>query len=281
LRPPRQGRRAHYRVRCAGRADYAGLLGLPGESRLAGVVGSRLRLVVRAEAPVLDLTAGWESVYAAKLSSKRRSAHRKRLRDLEEAGRVEITVARTLDELEPALEEVFRIHALRWAGLPDASTHALPRAREFHRAALRALAADGVPRISTLRLDGRAIAFRYYLILERTVVGNGIGHDPAYARFSPGWVLMLATLEAAAAEGAERVEFMGGDESYKLQFADRFEPIYQGLGLARSAKGRAAVTAKVGMVQLRRRLKRSPLLHRVYYGGLAPARKLVSRVRGA
>ena len=46
----------------------------------------------------------------------------------------------------------------------------------------------------------------------------------------------LDAIEAAAAEGATRVEFLGGAERYKLELADRLEPLYQGLGL-RGSRG--------------------------------------------
>src|SRR5438046_269944 len=77
----------------------------------------------------------------------------------------------------------------------------------------------------------------------------------------------------AAAEGAERVEFLGGDERYKLELADRLEPLHEALGLARTPQGRAVVAGRLTMILLRRQLKRSPALHRLYFDGLAPARR--------
>lgn len=246
---------------------FADLFGLPGNSRLAAAAGEELALVERTGAPVLDLTPGWEEVYGRKLTSKRRSQHRKRIRDLEQEGRIDVRVAVTYEELARALEDVLRLHELRWSGRRDRSLYGRPRAVEFQHAALRRSAHAGVARISTLALDGRAIACRSYFVLEGSLVGNGIAHDPAYNRFSPGWVLLLATLEAAAAEGVRRVEFLGGDESYKLQLADGLDPLYQGLGLASGIRGRAAVASWRSAILLRRRLRRSDLLRRLYVDG--------------
>src|SRR5581483_2761729 len=87
---------------------YADLFGLPGGSRLAASLRpGRLRLLERVEAPVLDLAAGWDATYAAKTSAKRRSLHKRRLRQLAELGRLQLKLARTPDELERALEEAF------------------------------------------------------------------------------------------------------------------------------------------------------------------------------
>lgn len=259
--------------------DFAELCGLPARSRLVGALDpSRLTLIERSEAPVLDLTEGWDSVYQSKLSSKQRSHHRRRRRQLAELGRVDVDVARTADELERALEDAFELHELRWNGRPDGSGFATPVGRSFHRATARALAALDVPRVVTLKIGGRAVAFHYYLALEGRMYVHRIAFDPEFGRFSPGVINTLDAIETAAAEGATRVEFLGGAERYKVELADHLEPLYLGLGLARTLKGRAAVAARVGGIRLRKQLKRSPTLRRFYFEGLAPARRLLGRV---
>ena len=63
---------------------------------------------------MLDLSDGWPATYRAKTDSRKRSHHKRRRRQLAELGKVEISHARTIDELQPALEEGFRVHELRW-----------------------------------------------------------------------------------------------------------------------------------------------------------------------
>jgi CelD/BcsL family acetyltransferase involved in cellulose biosynthesis len=262
--------------------DLADFFGLPANSRLAEAVGpERLRLIMRAEAPVLDLTTDWETIYQTRVSSKNRSHHRRRRRQLSELGRLETELARTRDELGPALEDAFRIHDLRWSGRPDGSTFGTQMGKEFNREALLALAELDVPRIVTLRLDGRAIAFVYYFMLTGRMYCYRLAFDPELGRLSPGLVNKFDALAAAAAEGATRIEFLGGDERYKMELADRQEPLYQALGLARTARGRAAVASRLGAIRLRRFAKRSPALRRFYYEGLAPARRLLGRREAA
>jgi len=134
-------------------------------------------------------------------------------------------------------------------------------------------------RIARLLVDGRPAAFRYYFLLEGRMVGNGTGYDAQFASCSPGWLLMLAALEAAASEGADTVEFLGGDEPYKLQFADRLDPLYEAIGLPGSARGKVAATCMVRTIQLRRRLRESERLRHFYYDGLAPVRRARQRLR--
>jgi CelD/BcsL family acetyltransferase involved in cellulose biosynthesis len=262
--------------RARGGADLADVFGLTADSRL----GRRLTLVPRAEAPVLELAGGWDAVYQARTSAKRRSLHRRRRRQLAELGPVEFTVARAAAELAEALEEAFRLHAARWRDRPEASGFATPTGRSFHRAALQALAPSGVARIALLRVGGRAVACNYFFVLGDRMYFHELAFDPAFARWSPGQITTLDTLAAAAAEGVERVEFLGGAERYKLELADRFEPLYQGLGLTSGARGRAVVAARIAWIRGRARIKETPA-RRLYYEGLAPARRIARAASSA
>jgi CelD/BcsL family acetyltransferase involved in cellulose biosynthesis len=88
--------------------------------------------------------------------------------------------------------------------------------------------------------------------------------DPAYAAFGPGLEAKLTSLEAAAGEGITRVELLGTDAPHKRPLTDRFEPVYQGIGLARSLRGRAASDGLLAAIHARRRLKRSQVARRLY-----------------
>jgi CelD/BcsL family acetyltransferase involved in cellulose biosynthesis len=247
------------------RFDYAALYGAPRGSFLEQ--SGRFRVVERAEAPVLDLSEGWDVVYNERTSSKRRSQHRRRLRQLGELGPVEFTVARESDELERALDVAFALHALRWRGRPDGSTFGTEAGRAFHRAALRRLADADVARILLMRIGGRPAAFHYYLALDGTMFSHRLGFDPALARYSPGLMATLESLGAAANEGLVRVEFLGGSERYKTELADMNEPITHSIGLARTPLGVVGSMSELELIRARRTLKRSERLHRLYLRG--------------
>jgi CelD/BcsL family acetyltransferase involved in cellulose biosynthesis len=256
--------------------DFADFHGLPSSSRFAAALGSApLQLIVRAEAPVLELNGSdWETVYKTRLSSKQRALHRRRCRQLAELGRIETTIARTREELAPALEDAFELHALRWRGRPDRSEFGTPAGKEFHREATAAIAALDVIRIVTLKLDGRPIAFVYDFLLEGAMYCYRLAFDPEFGRFSPGLVNRYDALENAFAEGATRIEFFGGMERYKMELADRTEPLHEGLGLPGSVAGKVVVAGRMNGVRLRRYVKRWPTIRHFYYEGLAPARRL-------
>lgn len=259
--------------------DYADLFGVAAGSNLSRVTDDLgLRLVERVEAPVLDISGGFEEVYRQKTSSKRRNLHKRRLRQLSELGRLEFRLARTREELEAALEDAFTLHRLRWSGRPDGSGFGTEAGIRFHRDALRAVAELDVPRILTLALDDRPIAFHYYFAFCGGMYVHRLAFDPEFGRYSPGAVTTLEAIRLAADEGLERVEYLGGDERYKVEFADRLDPLYQALGMAPTAAGRLSVGGRLAAIAARRRLKRSKTLHDLYFEGLAPVRRLAERI---
>ena len=258
--------------------DYADLFGLAADSRLAALSGPRsLRLFERVAAPVLDISGGWPETYRAKTDSRKRSHHKRRRRQLAELGEVEISHARTFEELQPALEEGFRVHELRWRGRPDGSGLVTETGMRFNRAALRGLAELDASRIVSLLVDGRTIAWSWYFVLGERAYLHRLAFDPAFARCSPGLINALDTLESVASDGVTRVEFLGGAERYKVELADRLEPLHLGLGLPGSAAGRAVVRSRATWLALRERGKSSELARKLYYGSAGARSRLARR----
>jgi CelD/BcsL family acetyltransferase involved in cellulose biosynthesis len=245
--------------------DYADLFGLPLGSQLAAALpAGALGLVERLEAPVLDLRAGWDEAYRRRVSRKSRSERRRRRRRLEALGTVDVAVARSGDEVASVLDDAFRLHELRWEGRRDNSGFATEVGRSFHRAALPALADAGAVRLVSVALNGRPVSFALCLHVGPTLYGYRMAFDPAYADYSIGSEALLACLESAAADGTTRVEFLGAATEYKQRLADRAEPVYQGIGLARTARGSVAVGGLLAGIRVRRRLKRSHAAARLY-----------------
>lgn len=253
--------------------DYAHLHAIPGHSNFAAAAPGRLEPIPRLGAPVLDLTDGWEAVYAAKTSSQRRKLHRKRRRQLNELGSCATRVLTTRSEIEAVFDETVRVHRARWQGSYDGSGYASEPGQSFHRAAFLRLADQGYIRFVTLTVDGRIAAFQQYFALSGRMYCYRTAFDPQFSHSSPGVLTILDALEAASAEGLTRAEFLGGDEEYKLELADGPDPLYDAFGLATSVKGQAAATARRRTLELRLRLKSSARIQRGYHG----VRSLLSR----
>lgn len=261
------------------RFDYLNVFGSPPGGVLSRLCSEGdLTVLRRVEAPVLRMPDGWEAAYASHISPKKRSLHRRRMRQLAELGRVNWTTARTPEEVVRELDHAFEIHARRWQGRPDGSTFGMRGGHEFHREAARALAVKDTVRILMLRIDGRPVAFHYWFLLGTTMYVHRLAFDPELARFSPGQVTLLQAIANASSEGARRVEFLEGDERYKVELADELEPLHQMIGLPSGLVARSAVGMVLLMIRMRMRLKRNKRLHRLYLQGLTPVHRALGRL---
>ena len=244
--------------------DYLELFGLPRGSVLERVLPRRPSLIRLDGAPSMQMAAGWDDAYRRQTSAKTRTGQRRRLTKLGEAGTVEFRIAREPDELALAIEETFRLHELRWRDRPDPDLSHYSENAAFHRSAVRALGRHGRARIVLLEFDGRAIAFQYYFAFAGTMFVHRLAFDPAYAAFSPGLLVTLRAIEEASRDGLQRVEFLRGEEPYKLQLADHIEDVSWVACLPQTMRGRLRALRRIAELRIRQRAKASGGLHRAY-----------------
>jgi CelD/BcsL family acetyltransferase involved in cellulose biosynthesis len=217
---------------------------------LAEGLGMRLRRQARSstELPWVDLSAhdDWDS-YLATRSSKLR----KRLRWLDRRqGRDHSAAVRRTeapDEVERDMATFFELHDRRWVGRGGSSLSS-DRARAFHHRFAAAAQERGWLRLWFLEFDGAPVAAWYgWRIGERYAFYNG-GLDPEHSKLSPGLVLLARVIESAFEEGARTFDFLLGDESYKVRFAEHSRSVTD-LTLARPLPNPAAlvVSAEHGL----------------------------------
>ena len=204
----------------------------------------RLHLIERIEAPVLDLLPELGRRLPAQDLREEAQPAPPASPPARRAGPARVTVARTPAELERALEEAFRLHALRWDGPARRLRLRDPTGQRFHRAALHRLARARTSRASSP--SARRPGHRVPLLLRPRgcMYVHRLAFDPRSRASRPGSSTRSTRSRSASDEGLTRVEFLGGGERYKLELADRFEPLYHGLGLASGVRGRALLEAR-------------------------------------
>lgn len=255
-------------------ADFVVVSGVLPGSHLA--TAPRFRFTERERAPFVDLPDGWEAAYATSFSGRRRREHARRGRKLAESGKVEFATLRDPDAVAAVLEEAFPLHDARFGPGIDRTRFSDPGERTCQIAKARAMAEDGSARLGTLRVDGRLVAFGYYLVVGEVAWMYRCAFDPALAAGQPGIQLLLRCLDEASDEGVRRVEFMGGEHAYKLAFATGSQPLLHGIGYASSAAGQAAVTSLRTAIATRVALKRHEPLKRAYDGGRRALRRFAA-----
>ena len=114
--------------------------------------------------------------------------------------------------------------------------------------------------LSTLSVGDRVVA-AHMGMRSRTVLHYWFpSFDRAYAKFSPGRILLLELCRAAAAAGIREVELGAGDEDYKLRFADGAIPVAAGF-VGSASLPALARHLRYGIEDLASRLPIGPAAH--------------------
>jgi CelD/BcsL family acetyltransferase involved in cellulose biosynthesis len=117
------------------------------------------------------------------------------------------------------MSTLFELHRKRWSVERD-RVFASEDAQAFHRDFASAALDRGWLRLWFLEVDGTSIAAWYGWRLGRRYLYYQAGLDPAWAKHSPGLVLLAHTIRSALEEGAAEYDMLLGDEAYKARFAD-------------------------------------------------------------
>jgi CelD/BcsL family acetyltransferase involved in cellulose biosynthesis len=172
---------------------------------------------------------------------RRRETYGRRVRWLARQPGFRIDVATAAGDVPAAMEDLLRLHRLRWAAEGGSDGIPSPAVEAFHREVAPLLAARGWLRLYRLLVGGEAIAAVYGIELGRRFYYYQSGYDPAWAARSPGLVLVGRTVEDAYARGLADYDFLRGSEAYKLDWAqDRRETVTLRLSAPTLRAGTAA-----------------------------------------
>jgi CelD/BcsL family acetyltransferase involved in cellulose biosynthesis len=182
----------------------------------------RLRVVAQPpeELPYIPLGGRSYDDFIATRSRGLRSQVGRRKRALEKEHEVSLTVVDSPAGVEPALDELFRLHDLRTDASGRLSSLDLPGVREFHRVFVPVALERGWLRLCLLEVDGGSIAAWYGWSIGGRYAYYQAGFDPEWSRSSPGMLLLAETIRLAAEEGAAEYDLLRGGEAFKRRFAD-------------------------------------------------------------
>ncbi len=166
-------------------------------------------------APYLSLSP-YETAeaYLAARSARVRGSIRRRLRNIEAAGRVAFHVTPP-DDLAGALAWLPRMEAER-----TGRHGARPAPPGFLPAMVRRGLGRGLVHCSTLTLDDRPISWKFGYLLKGVYHGYYRAFDPAFAHLSPGSVHFFRLVDWMLAHGGEMIDFGIGDHAYKREWTD-------------------------------------------------------------
>lgn len=183
--------------------------------RLAVEHGIRVELHRSADSPYVPITGSWES-YCKSLDSKHRSNLRNRQKRLSQLGSVSLETVSSVKDLAQALEDGFRLEAAAWKGRAGSAIQNCLDVRRFYTRIAQVAAERGSLRLCFLTLNGKRIAFAYFLEHGNKLYLLKLGYDPRYACYSPSTLLCNLVLRDAFDRQLIQVDFLGVADPWKL-----------------------------------------------------------------
>jgi CelD/BcsL family acetyltransferase involved in cellulose biosynthesis len=167
--------------------------------------------------PVIEIDAPAEAI-AARGQRLRRTLSRSKRFQAEEGVAASIEVVRDMGGLDPLLPEIISIYDLAEADHPR--LHILrPPWADFTGALMTEAAATDRLRVVLIRFGGRPAGFVIGLRGGTSMNYWFPRFDPAFAKFSPGHLGILALLEESEAMGLRELDLGLGDSEYKRQWS--------------------------------------------------------------
>lgn len=196
---------------------------------VAGWTGARQRFDAAARAGNLrcatrEATFAWIplpdtlAAYEGSFSADRRQQLRRKRRQMMNRETVATRRCETADELPEVLEELFRLHGMRWRSVgEDGSFARKPDEAEFYRRFAPVALAKGWLELHTLSDGGVAKAIQYGYRYRDTFLQVQEGFDPEYTA-GVGNVLRHNVIDACIASGIREYDFLGGMSEHKSRW---------------------------------------------------------------
>ena len=192
--------------------------------------------------PWIQLDESWKHP-EEKLSASRRSSCRRARRKAHILGPIDYEVlSPTPDELPSLLAESFRVEAAGWKGRTGSALLSDPHRRQFYEKYAASASAKGILRLCFMKIARKTAATQIAVESGRRFWLLKVGYDEAFARCSPGHLLMVETLRYAAERGLRTFEFLGSAEPWTSVWTMQVRPCLSVWAYPKNCRGLAAFT---------------------------------------
>lgn len=213
-------------LQSSGEWDRLYLQDVPKDSVMLGhllcAMGEQTQVDVASRSYWVDTSKDWAD-FVSGLSSSARNNVLRRTRRLFNSHACHLKRVETADELEPAVDQLVRLHQLRWQSRGEPGTFAIPNLETFLKEVMRASLADGRLGLTTLEIDGSVAAARLDFIDNHIAHAFQAGYDPTHANQGLGSVMNGLCIRASIEdEGIHKYDLMGGNSQYKESWTKNF-----------------------------------------------------------
>ena len=139
----------------------------------------------------LDVSGSFDAWMMENFDHKRRKELKRLKARLAEQGNLELDELKPGGNLAPHIEAFLTIESSGWKGERGTAINNDPKAAKGLAAGLAAMHVENKVRFWTMRLDGKPVASLFALVDGGDAVLGKIGYDEAFAKYSPGVLLII------------------------------------------------------------------------------------------
>lgn len=207
---------------------------------------------VRREQPSYfhELDASFER-YLAGRSAKFRNYLRRKTRDLQKLGRVEIRRAGHDVAVEQAYQDLLLVEQRSWKHAHGTAISAVPRQGEFYRRLCEGMARCRRLHLQLLYLDGRPVAYDLGVTSSNRFWYLKTSFDERLRSASPSTVLRARLIETLIAEGCRGLDFPAEPYRWEAQWASELRWHTSLIVFNRSLRGRVLRAALAARARVR------------------------------
>lgn len=245
----------------------------PFAATLNDVVARRampVRVLAGFERAMLEVPPGVDDYLAASLPRKRRKEFRRLKARLGELGALRLSCFARGDDLQRWLNDFYALEGRGWKGRAQTSLSCDPAWTGFFDTAYAAFDDAGEALIWKLCLDGAPVAMMLGAKDGRRAWLHKIAFDEAYARFSPGVLLVLEIMNACAESGdIDTIDSCAQSDHPMINQIFRERLALQDVLVGRPSQSAPAFAASLAATRLRRdgREAAKRIYHKFIKGG--------------
>ncbi|GAB4345552.1 MAG: hypothetical protein Kow006_02900 [Gammaproteobacteria bacterium] len=135
-------------------------------------------------------------------------------------GHLSIRNVTSVDEGLALLPDFFEQHIVRWHNTPNPSLFLREETRTFYTELLRQCLPEGSLLFTVVKLDGKPISFHFGFDYGDVVTWYKPSFDVAWAKYSPGLILVKHLLDYALTHKRSELDFGIGDEKFKQRYTN-------------------------------------------------------------
>ena len=173
--------------------------------------------------PYIDLSEGWDAVFASFGKNLRRNLNRAKTRMSKESG-FELIECTAAADVREALRHCYDISKVSWKGQQGVDMGGSGQRTRFYDLITEQAITNGWINIWLLKMGGKYVAFEYAFASGGYVLPVAADYDPEFRQFSPGTVLRSLELEQLCKRSMATYDFAGTVYDYKLFWTKKTRP---------------------------------------------------------